>query len=570
MTEHVSTNDSLQWSPPGPGVWEAEGAHFPRPVPRLGRKEFIEGFAKGFMESTARYGLLLSHMQPGVVNDFIYMKAVAFGAPEDAKGPPPKPILWLLTRLHPAIRARIAQTRKAFEEKLWREDLRRWDEVDKPAALARHRELLAIDVSSLDDAALAAHGRDVIQHVHDMVLLHHRYTIPCMLPVGDLLVHVAEWTSESTAAVLQMLRGSTPVSRGILASELETLASAIRNDPEAKIVLGGRDPKSVIDALEATPGALGEAARAFFEGVRHRAVSYEIAAKVAGELPEMLVSAVRAAVSGDAQMQRDDAAARIAAIRAKVPETHRAEFDSLVDEARAINRLRDERGVYADGFAVGIGRRFALEAGRRLAARGLLLDAEDAVDLDMDELDAMLTGKPGPSPEEVRARVTFRMTKSSSDIPAFLGGEPSGPPDPDVLPGAARRAARAIEAGIGNLFKESDAVSTKDVVRGLSVNEGVYEGIARVVTDVAEFDRLEQGDVLVTRATAPYFNVVLPLLGALVTDRGGQLCHAAIVAREYGIPGVVGTREATVRIPDGARVRVDGTTGEVTILSRPN
>jgi pyruvate,water dikinase len=73
--------------------------------------------------------------------------------------------------------------------------------------------------------------------------------------------------------------------------------------------------------------------------------------------------------------------------------------------------------------------------------------------------------------------------------------------------------------------------------------------------------------VLVTRATSPYFNVVLPMLGAIVTDRGGALSHAAIVAREYGIPGVVGTREATSTIPDGARVRVDGTNGEVTILA---
>ena len=61
--------------------------------------------------------------------------------------------------------------------------------------------------------------------------------------------------------------------------------------------------------------------------------------------------------------------------------------------------------------------------------------------------------------------------------------------------------------------------------------------------------------------------MVLPLLGAIVTDRGGQLCHAAIVAREYGIPGVVGTREATSLIEDGDRVRVDGTTGEVHVLA---
>jgi pyruvate,water dikinase len=100
----------------------------------------------------------------------------------------------------------------------------------------------------------------------------------------------------------------------------------------------------------------------------------------------------------------------------------------------------------------------------------------------------------------------------------------------------------------------------------LSVNAGVYEGTARLVSESDGFDRIKQGDVLVTQATSPYFNVVLPMLGAIVTDHGGQLCHAAIVAREYGIPGIVGTRDATSTIPDGARVRVDGTTGEVTLL----
>ena len=60
---------------------------------------------------------------------------------------------------------------------------------------------------------------------------------------------------------------------------------------------------------------------------------------------------------------------------------------------------------------------------------------------------------------------------------------------------------------------------------------------------------------------------MLPLLGAIVTDSGGLLSHSAIVAREYGIPGVVGTREATERIADGARVRVDGVAGEVAVLA---
>ena len=75
-----------------------------------------------------------------------------------------------------------------------------------------------------------------------------------------------------------------------------------------------------------------------------------------------------------------------------------------------------------------------------------------------------------------------------------------------------------------------------------------------------------QGDVLVTESTSEAFNILLPLLGGIVTDSGGLLSHAAIVAREYGIPGVVGTRDGTERIPDGATVRVDGDAGQVTVL----
>src|SRR5204862_7957684 len=77
-----------------------------------------------------------------------------------------------------------------------------------------------------------------------------------------------------------------------------------------------------------------------------------------------------------------------------------------------------------------------------------------------------------------------------------------------------------------------------------------------------------KGDVLVTESTTEAFNILLPLLGGIVTDNGGLLSHAAIVAREYGIPGVVGTREATERIANGVRSRVDGDAGEVTVLGR--
>jgi pyruvate,water dikinase len=85
-----------------------------------------------------------------------------------------------------------------------------------------------------------------------------------------------------------------------------------------------------------------------------------------------------------------------------------------------------------------------------------------------------------------------------------------------------------------------------------------------VVHSVDDLERVEEGDVIVAITTAESFNLALSLASAVVTDQGGLLSHAAILAREYGIPAVVGTEHGTRRIPEGAIVRVDGTTGAVT------
>lgn len=87
----------------------------------------------------------------------MYQQPVAFGAPEGAAGPPPKFVLQLLTRLVPKMRRRLATSQKAFEGKLWREDLKRWDDEVKPAAIRAHLALQGVDVATLDDAALAKH-----------------------------------------------------------------------------------------------------------------------------------------------------------------------------------------------------------------------------------------------------------------------------------------------------------------------------------------------------------------------------------------------------------------------------
>jgi pyruvate,water dikinase len=125
---------------------------------------------------------------------------------------------------------------------------------------------------------------------------------------------------------------------------------------------------------------------------------------------------------------------------------------------------------------------------------------------------------------------------------------------------------RAMGIVLDAMFGSSTEEHEESVLRGFGASQGVYEGPARRVSGPTEFDRIVKGDVLVTESTTEAFNILLPLLGAIVTDSGGLLSHAAIVAREYGIPAVVGTRDGTDRIPDGVRVRVDGDSAEVTVL----
>jgi pyruvate,water dikinase len=178
---------------------------------------------------------------------------------------------------------------------------------------------------------------------------------------------------------------------------------------------------------------------------------------------------------------------------------------------------------------------------------------------------AMLSGAPEPSADELAARYEYRTSHTAKDAPAVLGDPPSPPPDPSGLPPAPQRVMMAAGTAMGALFGSSEAEHEEALLRGIAASGGVYEGIARRVAGPDEFDRIVEGDVLVTESTTEAFNILLPLLGAIVTDAGGLLSHSAIVAREYGIPGVVGTREATQRIEDGAIVRVDGDAGEVSL-----
>jgi len=219
-------------------------------------------------------------------------------------------------------------------------------------------------------------------------------------------------------------------------------------------------------------------------------------------------------------------------------------------------------------------RRALLAAGTRLATQGAIAAPGHVVEAGPAEVDALLGGAGrGAEAGELARRAAERLRNALLDAPIRLG-EDEGPPPPS---GWLTPALAHVNDALTTALSLEDALSPQaaepgpdragaEQVRGLGAGGGRYEGRARLVLEPADFERIEHGDVLVARTTTPAYNVVLPLIGAVVTDRGGLLSHAAIVAREFGIPAVVGTKDATARIPDGCRVVVDSEAGTVHLL----
>ena len=537
----------MKFEPPGPGSWSLDPVHFPRPVTRYWADMHPEPFGRGTHEFMAFYGTPLYALETAYVNGFAYH--FTRPAPDEE------------------IPQRFARAEEVWERKVWREQLNEWDETFKPAAIKTHRELQSVDADALSDDELVAYLTRCREHHSQMIFQHMRFTGSAMLPVGDLLAHLGAWTDVAPAVALAMLRGAAPVSAGA-SGELERLIAAITNDPAARALLDSDgDPGKTLAELRSFGGDVGPAMSAYLDLVGCRLLDgFDISGRYALELPDALLRSIRSSVNG-AGNDTAEVDARIADIRSQVPDENRAQFDELLGEARLMYRLRDERGVFSDIWASGIMRRAVMAAGRRLADKGRVHDAEHFVDADFAEMCALVTGASEPSADELAQRFAERNSHTAKEAPVSLGPPPPPPPDPSGLPPGVARVMHAVGIALGELFGSSEAPHEENMLRGLAASGGVYEGPARYISGPSEFDRIVQGDVLVTASTTEAFNILLPLLGAIVTDAGGLLSHSAIVAREYGIPGVVGTRDATDRIPDGTRVRVDGDAGEVTVYT---
>ena len=563
----MADQPSPAFTVPRPGAWELERTHVSRALSGFSAPFYPIAMPRGFAASLRNYGALLDRLDVALVNGFIYTCPRGVGAPENATGTPPRLVFEVMRRVHPEMRRRVQRAQVVFRDRIWREELALWDGTVKPANLATARALRAEDVTAMSDADLAGHVLRAATFCSQATENHHRFNMCALVPLGDFLVHTLQWTGLDASAVLEVFRGLTPPSAGPVA-ELEALRAACAGAPDARALIESSRPAAeIVATLRSRPDAVGEAVRAYLHEVELQCVGgYDVADRHAGEMPEMLVSVMRRAAG--ASHDGGHAAAAAAAldgVRAKVPQACQAQFDAMLEEARLTYRVRDERNFYGDTLATGLARRAILEAGRRLFAAGRVEHPEHLIDATAEEITALLAGH-GPAAPELARRWRHRIETPIDAMPHRIGLPPSSPPPPEWLPGDAARLHRAVDTIMALLFGAHEAPQQAKRLKGFAASPGVYEGPARVVRDVTELHTVQDGDVLIAPSTAPTFNVVLPLLGASVTERGGALCHAAIVSREYGIPGVVGCVGAVKALRTGMRVRVDGATGELWIL----
>jgi phosphohistidine swiveling domain-containing protein len=250
----------------------------------------------------------------------------------------------------------------------------------------------------------------------------------------------------------------------------------------------------------------------------------------------------------------------------------RAAYDQMITLAHRVFPYVEGHKFYCEHWYTNLFFNKIREFGALLAANGFFADAEDVFQLTHYELESAIidlmnawsTGSAPRGPRHWPALVAERRAAIAQwarhATPPALGPVPEVIDDPAIvmLWGITRESLDMwLKAG-------TDAASNE--IRGFAASRGVVEGTARVVKSVEEIGRLQAGDILVCQITNPTWAPIFQKIAGAVSDIGGSMSHAAIVAREFGLPAVVGTGSATTRIRDGQRVRVDGGRGIVTLL----
>ena len=527
----------IDWQPGDEELeWEWDDMHTPRAVPPLS-EDYIAALTGGFAYRYATIGQPVAILAR-VWNGYTYF-ALRIDAPPDE---------------HEAVMKAAPDLRRGhipLTAAYWRRA--------RPELQAMYRDIDAI-TGDEPAAELAAAWERAWRHVERAWQIHfYAITGPYQV-LNDLADRYEALVAGGTAAeALELSAGTIPELRDV-EHGLEELTAAAAGAPEVAARLQA-EPGPDLDEVGALPGGEGfVAAVSEFLG-RHGHLGHvteDLMDPSWAEDPRPLLVDIGRRLGqparGSVAERWADRAAAAEARAAKVRETladrpdELAAFEALLATAREIGPLTEGHNYWIDRMAGDRLRRLSRRIGRRLVREGVLDDAEDVAFLRRAEVTDLIT-----APESRRGLVEERRARhaaqSATRPPRKVGkvAEPTGNEAP------------AGDRFDGARFEPVDEVTLK----GTGASAGIARGPARVVAGPQDFTRVSPGDIVVAPASNPGWVPLFSIAGGFVTDTGGVLSHAAVVAREFGLPAVVGTGDGTLRIVDGTMIEIDGATGLV-------
>ena len=540
------------WSDPADAAlfWQHDPMHFPDPVGPMEAAMLKRSLERGFSHGVGVYNAPIERVLVASVNGYHYQSMVPVtGTPVElaARG----------QAAEAAIMAVIGRV-----EAFWAQDM-----------LPEVQQLLAgwetFDLAGAGRSALVVHLDDTWQRLGRMWEIHFETVLPVYLAISEFD---------------ELYRGLFPESGPLDSYKLlEGLPNMTVEVGQALWQLSRR--ALVVDAVRAAieehdaaavPGVLKATAegRAFLAELREylsvygrRADKWTIVAPSWIEDPTPVIESLREFLRRDADhapavTTQAGAAAReraVAAARGRLagyPAAIVGQFEAMLTAAQHATVITEDHNFWIDNTTLHHLRQVLLEGGRRLVADGALDAPEDVFQLTPEELRGALAVPGTNLRSTVAERCAQHEARRAMVPPPVLGTTPPEPPADD-----------AFGRFVGKFFGMPPAPAEhEDELRGAPGSVGVVRGTARVIHSIAEAGRLQPGDILVAQTTAPPWTPLFATVAGVVTDTGGALSHCAVVAREYGIPAVVGAAMASVIIRDGDTIEVDGAAGVVRII----
>ena len=545
---------------PGPGHWQLDRSHFTGGTTPIMRWLLPEAVESAFRKQWPILGIPAETLSVGFVNGFMYTRLRPLLRPDKPSAkPPPTFLLKVASRLHPEFRRRTAAALRTLAESPAPPVIEEWRTTIRPRLVAQNLAFQDTDLADLADDALGAHLAALMTHLRWTFEEHFRLHGYDLGPIGQLLMAGNGWGIGS-GDMLTALVGASP-------STVEPLEALARM--RAGLADAGVTPTSLEEVAAASPGVADE----LHDYMRHRGAvlfaGYDLDSPTLGESPGVVLASIKSSGVGTGPDPR--AAEEVArGLRERVPEADGDRFDELLAAAREAMDLRDDNGPITAEWPLGLLRLAMLEVGRRLEASGRLRDSDHVFELGWDELPAVVAGAQQPDADVLEARAVERTAQKALDPPLTLG-DPEAPPPLDALPAPLATTVTLVQTVIAELgmgdHDRAPVAGDGPRLTGTGIGTEAVVGVARVAENADEaFERLEPGEILVTRTTSPAYNMVLTLVGGLVTAEGGPMSHAAVLSRELSIPAVVGAPDAMRAIADGDLVEVDPVAGRVQVV----